>query len=91
MDKERWVVNSLCVKICRHKVSDLYHDESASNRQLNIQLFYCAGLKMCTVYTVVLPFRVPVVNVTAKHCAAIGYSLLSQRSQTGLTTDTSPT
>ena len=55
---------------------------------MDTQLLDFAGLKMCTVYTVVLPFRVPVVIVTAKHCAVIGYSPLSQRYQRGLTTDT---
>jgi hypothetical protein len=61
-------------KICRHKLSDLYHGESSSNHWLNTQLFDYAELKMFTVYTVVMPFRVPVGNVTAKHCAAINPS-----------------
>jgi hypothetical protein len=51
-------------KICRHKVSDLYHGGSSNNRWLYTRLFDFAGLKMCSLYTLVLPFRVPVVGGT---------------------------
>jgi hypothetical protein len=70
MDEDRWVMNSLRrnkhEKICRHKVSDLYHVGSSSNHWIYVQQFGFSGLKMCTTYSVVLPFRVPVVVVTAK-------------------------
>ena len=61
---------------------------------MDTQLLDFAGARIEDVhriYLVVLPFSVPVVIVTAKHCAAIGYSRLSQRYQRGLTIDTSPT